>query len=92
MPTIQISEKIKELDFSLPSYDDIKSYKASTENVESLTIKTTPIKPGSLGLSTASSTGVDPTSSASDDVGNSVNSVMSSLLPSLSKKGPGQVD
>jgi hypothetical protein len=87
VPTIQVAETIKELDFSLPKYDDIKSYKASAENVESLTIKVSPIKPGSLGLSTASSSGVVP-SSASDDDSNPVNSVMSSLLPSLSKKGP----
>ena len=37
-PTETLAAEIKVLDTSLPSYGELKEYKASTENVESLTI------------------------------------------------------
>jgi hypothetical protein len=36
--SVYIADQIKELDMSMPSYDDIKSSKASVENVKSLSV------------------------------------------------------
>jgi len=36
--TVQVADATKTLDMSLPTYDDVKSYKASTENVPGLTV------------------------------------------------------
>lgn len=91
---------MKELDFSLPSYEDIKSSKASAENAKSLTVQVQPFDPKSISLrTTASSLAVpatkeDPaiTTATSDDVASAtaVSNPLSSILPSLNKKGPKQ--
>jgi hypothetical protein len=98
VPTIQIADTVKELDFSLPSYDDIKSYKASAENVQSLTVAPKAFDPASIYLRTSSSSSVQSSSSTSTETNTSgdaasnteTNPVLSSILPSLSKKGPKQ--
>jgi hypothetical protein len=84
---MQVSELIKELDMSLPSYDDIKSYKASAETVKSLSVEPKSTKSESIGLRTTSSS-ADSSNVPKEDNDEVINSVMSSILPSLAKKGP----
>jgi hypothetical protein len=83
---------VKELDFSLPSYEDIKSSKASAENSKSLTIQPKPFDPMSISLRTTSPAAatITNTNSIPSDEGEdaAVNNPLSSLLPSMSKKGP----
>jgi hypothetical protein len=91
VPTIQIADTVKELDFSLPSYDDIKSYKASIENVKSLSVAPKSFDPTSISLRTSSSSAstTGTTSTTSEDTATTeTNPVLNSILPSLSKKGP----
>lgn len=99
MPSIQIADNVKELDFSLPSYEDIKSSKASAENAKSLTIQPKAFDPKSISLRTTSSSLVESddavatsTTTGSDDSASSTTSSnpLSSILPSMSKKGPKQ--
>lgn len=45
---MQLGEAIKVLDMSMPKYDEIKPYKASVENVKSLSM--TPDKSGNVGI------------------------------------------
>lgn len=82
-PTVQIAEAIKTLDMSLPSYDDVKSYKASVENVKSLSV-TPPTK------SSTSSTSQDKKAKINMDAEekNSGGFNAASFLPSLGKQGP----
>jgi hypothetical protein len=101
VPSIQIADNVKELDFSLPSYEDIKSFKASAENVKSLTVQPKPFDPKSISLRTSSSmvqtndaAGVTTSAASSDDATTTSSSFssnpLSSILPSMSKKGPKQ--
>jgi hypothetical protein len=95
VPTIQIADNVKELDFSLPSYEDIKSYKASAENAKSLTIQPKPFDPTSISLRTSSSsvqsTNEEVTAAtANDDSTSTSSNPLNSILPSMSKKGPKQ--
>ena len=70
---MQIADSIKVLDMSLPAYDEIKTFKASVENVKSLSV--TPAKGESIGIPTSQKKKGTP---------------MSSVLPSVDKKGPKQ--
>ena len=98
VPTIQIADTVKELDFSLPSYEDIKSYKASAENAKSLTVQPKPFDPKSISLRTSSpsaqATNEESTATtANDDSASATTSSsnpLGSILPSMSKKGPKQ--
>ena len=97
MPTIQIADTVKELDFSLPSYEDIKSSKASADNAKSLTVQPTPFDPKSISLRTSSpltqsNDALTSSTSSSDDTisTTTTSNPLSSILPSMSKKGPKQ--
>lgn len=97
LPTIHIADNVKELDFSLPSYEDIKSYKASAENAKSLTVQPKPFDPKSISLRTSSSlvqsNDASTTSTPSDDTTpttTTTSNPLGSFLPSMSKKGPKQ--
>lgn len=48
--SIYVADQIKTLDMSLPSYDEVKSFKASVENVKSLSVQSGPS--GSVGATT----------------------------------------
>jgi hypothetical protein len=91
--SVTVSEAIKVLDMSLPSYDDVKSYKASVETVKSLSATPSKEPAGSLGKSTrssSSSSGSSATSSStSDEVSDSKGGFsVSTFLPSVGKQGP----
>jgi hypothetical protein len=47
--TVQLASSAKNLDMSMPKYDEIKSFKASVENVKSLSMA--PEKGGNMGIS-----------------------------------------
>ena len=79
----------------MPSYDDIKSYKASAETVQSLTVQPKPFDPKSISLRTSLSSDDKSTADTASDDSTSATTLtssnpLSSVLPSLSKKGPKQ--
>ena len=74
--TLQVSDAIKTLDMSLPSYGDIKNPTASIENVESLSVK---VIPGSSGGGGGGGAGVTKSLKKTGIP-------MSSVLPSMGKK------
>ena len=65
--SLQIADQIKLLDMSLPSYDDVKSSKASVENVKSLSVA--PGKGGSAGVSSGQKKKGFPVSSVLPSMG-----------------------
>jgi hypothetical protein len=56
--SVQIAEAIKTLDFSLPSYDELKDPKASTENTKSLYVD--PALVNKYGVVTSQSKNTSP--------------------------------
>jgi len=75
--SLQVSEAIKTLDFSMPSYDKISNYKASISNVDGLAVEPLEqeeVKPEKVTKAKA------PAKEGG--------SFASGFLPSMSKKGP----
>ena len=84
LPSIQLSEAIKTLDFSLPSYDKIASSKASVANVDGLAVE--PLEqddPKPVKVVKAKKVPQNEGEPRSTGSG-----VMTNFLPSMSKKGP----
>jgi hypothetical protein len=65
--TVQVADTVKELDMSMPSYDEIKPYKASVENVKSLSV--TSQKGGNVGVSASEKKKSMPLSSVLPSMG-----------------------
>lgn len=81
------------MDMSLPTYDDVKSAKASAANVDSLTIAPVKKKEAPKRGKSFSSAILNKESTASDDKKKAQkqkgpNAFTKALLPSLSKEGP----
>ena len=80
-PTLLLSDTIKTLDFSLPSYDKIANSKASVANVDGLAVE--PLEPDDPKPVKV----VKEKKAVSND-GETSSNVMTTFLPSMSKKGP----
>lgn len=82
--SVTISEGIKTLDMSLPNYSEVKDYKASVSNVQSLSV---PPAQGGGGAMLTNSQRKRKDNGASEEV-SSGPSPFSKVLPSLNKQGP----